>query len=132
MVALPPDAGRTLAEGIEKVLSTADRLIASASEARSPETRDRLLQIGRSLFEEARGLMAALPADPRGLAPGFQRVLEMGDDIARLAESEDNPALRSLLVAQARDLMEVGRRYAPAIKIAAEMEKAAWARMIPE
>jgi hypothetical protein len=132
MIPLPPDAGRALAEAVEKVLSAADRLLGLASDLQNPAARDSVLQWGRALFEVARSLMNALPDDPRALAPGFRRVLEMSDDLARLAEAEPNQNLRAALLDQVRLLVEAGSSYAPAIKTAAERERAPWARLLPQ
>lgn len=132
MIALPPDAGRALADAIEKVLTATDRLLGLASDLHSPAGRDTVVRHGHALYEVARSLMNALPTDPRALAPGFRRILELSDDLARLAEAEPNPDLRSALLDQVRVLVDAGSSYAPAIRIAAEREKAPWARLLPQ
>jgi len=132
MIPLPPDAGRALAEAVEKVLSAAERLLGLASELQNAAARDAVVHQGRALFEVARSLMHALPNDPRGLAPGFRRVLELSDDLARLAEAEPNQTLRARLLDQVRLLVEAGSSFAPAIRSAAERGRAPWAKMLPQ
>jgi len=132
MIPLPPDAGRALAEAVEKVLSAADHLLGMASELHNAAARNAVVQQGQALFEVARSLINALPNDPRGLAPGFRRVLEMSDDLARFAEAEPNQTLRARLLDQVRLLVEAGSSYAPAIRNAAERERAPWAKMLPQ
>ncbi|MGG5818188.1 hypothetical protein [Falsiroseomonas sp. HW251] len=132
MLVLPPDAGRALAEAVEKILGAAERMLGMVSQLQSPGASSTAIQYCHELFEVARGLMGALQNDPRELAAGFRRVLEITDALARLAEAEPSPDLRSAFLDQVRVLIEASRAYAPAIRTAAEREKAPWVRLLPQ